>query len=281
MASDPNEAVTGALRLRVSGGVEIQATAFGAHAVSWRCQGRERLYLSPRASFGAGKAIRGGIPVIFPQFGGRGSGPRHGFARTRLWESIPTPPTGPGLAFGLRDDDETRLHWPHRFEAELALQPGGDRLRIALTVRNVDNAAFEFTVALHTYLRVADIAGTLIHGLEDRPYLDSADGGRRVEATDAPVRFEGEVDRIYMEARKPLRVTDGDQLLRLESTGFADIVVWNPGAVLASSLDDLGEDQYRRFICVEAGNVVSPVRLEPRTVWTGVQTLVVETRAGI
>ncbi|MGO0999912.1 D-hexose-6-phosphate mutarotase [Lysobacter sp. CA196] len=280
MAPDSNDAVTDALRLQVPGGVEIQATAFGAHAVSWQCQGQERLFLSPRASFGAGKAIRGGIPVIFPQFGGRGSGPRHGFARTCIWEVIPSPLAAPGLAFCLRDDENTRLHWPHRFEAELVLQPSDDRLRIGLTVRNVDSAPFEFTVALHTYLRVADIEGTLIHGLEDRPYLDSADGGKPVEATDAPVRFEGEVDRIYTGTHRPLRVTDGDQLLRLESTGFADTVVWNPGAALTASLNDLGGDQYRRFICVEAGNVLAPVHLEPQTAWEGVQTLIIEPRAG-
>src|SRR5688572_1103245 len=66
----------------------VEASAFGAHLLSWRYRGRERLYLSPNASFGAGKAIRGGVPVIFPQFGERGDGPRHGFARTLTWDAL-------------------------------------------------------------------------------------------------------------------------------------------------------------------------------------------------
>lgn len=265
------------LQLNVGDASRIEASPFGAHALSWRCQGRERLYLSPRASFGEGKAIRGGVPVIFPQFGERGDGPRHGFARTAAWEPLDAPGTGAArLAFRLRDDEHTRRHWPHRFEAELALEPGENRLRIALSVRNLDEAPFEFSAALHTYLRVADIAGTLVHGLEDRPYFDSARGGEQVEPTDAPVRFEGEVDRIYPGTRRVLRVTDGEQMLRVESEGFADTVVWNPGAELAAGLADLGAGEHRHFICVEAARIIEPVRLEPGAGWTGAQHLIVE-----
>lgn len=265
------------LHLNVGDDDRIQASPFGAHALSWRCQGRERLYLSPRASFGEGKAIRGGVPVIFPQFGERGGGPRHGFARTSTWEALDSPGSStPRLAFRLRDNEHTRLHWPHRFEADLALEPVENRLRITLTVRNLDDAAFEFSAALHTYLRVADIAGTLVHGLEDRPYFDSARDGTRVEPTDAPLRFEGEVDRIYPGTRRVLRVTDGEQMLRVESEGFADTVVWNPGAELAAGLADLGAGEHRHFICVEAARIIEPIRLQPGAEWTGAQHLIVE-----
>lgn len=259
----------------------IEASAFGAHLLSWRCHGRERLYLSPRAGFGAGKAIRGGVPVIFPQFALRGDGPRHGFARTLTWEVLDTAGSvPPRLSLRLSDREETRRLWPRRFSAELDFEPAAHRLRIALHVRNTDSEAFEFTVALHTYLRVAGIAGTLVHGLEDRAYVDSAHGGGWHAASDAPVRFDGEIDRIYADTREPLRVTDGEQLLRVEAEGFADTVIWNPGAELAAGLDDLGPGEHRHFVCVEAANVLTPVRLEPGAVWTGAQLLTVEPVAG-
>ncbi|MGO4775051.1 hypothetical protein AB4084_05950, partial [Lysobacter sp. 2RAB21] len=169
---------------------------------------------------------------------------------------------------------------PYPFEAELDIEPAANRLRIALSVRNTGQDAFEFSAALHTYLRVADIAGTLVHGLEDRDFVDSTQGGAAHAASDAPVRFEGEIDRIYADTRQPLRVTDGEQLLRLEAEGFADTVVWNPGAELAAGLADLGAGEHRHFVCVEAGNVLTPVRLEPGAVWTGAQILTVEPSAG-
>lgn len=258
------------------GDARVEASAFGAHLLSWRCHGHERLYLSPSASIGAGKAIRGGVPVIFPQFAERGDGPRHGFARTLEWEAAPADPQAARLSFRLHDREETRHHWPHRFEAGLDIEPGADRLRIALSVRNLDRAAFEFSAALHTYLAVADIAATLVHGLEDRPYLDSARGGAPCPPSDAPVRFDGEVDRIYLDTRRPVRITDGEQMLRCEAQGFADTVVWNPGEALAAGMADLAPGGHRRFVCVEAAQVLQPVRLEPGEAWTGAQILIVE-----
>ncbi len=266
-------ALPASLQLNGPGDSRVDASAFGAHVLSWRCRGRERLYLSPNASFGAGKAIRGGVPVIFPQFALRGDGPRHGFARTLTWEADPQPTR---LSFQLRDREETRRHWPHRFEAALDVEPGEDRLRIALSVRNTDRAAFEFSAALHTYLAVADIEATLVHGLEDRGYVDSAHGDAACPPSDAPVRFDGEVDRIYAGTRRPLRITDGEHMLRCEAEGFADTVVWNPGAELAAGMADLEPDGHRRFVCVEAAQVLQPVRLEPGQAWTGAQILVVE-----
>src|SRR3954464_3373815 len=55
---------------------------------------RDWLWVSQKATFAVGKALRGGIPVCFPWFGPflstlparDGAGlPAHGFARTRVW----------------------------------------------------------------------------------------------------------------------------------------------------------------------------------------------------
>src|SRR5258707_15637733 len=61
----------------------------GAHLAHWTPRGqRPVLFVSPKSLFAAGKAIRGGVPIIFPWFGSRGDGkrgPAHGFARTSEW----------------------------------------------------------------------------------------------------------------------------------------------------------------------------------------------------
>jgi len=69
-----------------SDGASALVALHGAHVLSWiPANGRERLFLSDRAVFDGHAAIRGGIPVIFPQFSDRGLLPKHGFARTRTW----------------------------------------------------------------------------------------------------------------------------------------------------------------------------------------------------
>jgi D-hexose-6-phosphate mutarotase len=72
--------------LTAADGAELIACAHGGHILGWTpAGGQPRLWLSPSAQCGPGLAIRGGIPVIFPQFSGRGPLPKHGLARDRGW----------------------------------------------------------------------------------------------------------------------------------------------------------------------------------------------------
>jgi glucose-6-phosphate 1-epimerase len=61
----------------------------GAQVTAWRLRDeRPVLFTSPKAALAPGRAIRGGIPIIFPWFGPRRhapTAPQHGFARTATW----------------------------------------------------------------------------------------------------------------------------------------------------------------------------------------------------
>jgi glucose-6-phosphate 1-epimerase len=56
-------------------------------------------------------------------------------------------------------------------------------------------------------------------------------------------------------------------------TGFADAVLWNPGAERASTLGDLEAGGWLRMLCVEAAVIGKPVTLAPGERWTGQQRL--------
>ncbi|RVE51942.1 hypothetical protein evm_003408 [Chilo suppressalis] len=70
---------------------------------------------SKQAVFDGKRAIRGGIPFVFPQFGQWAFGPQHGFARVARWHVEKMPerlPSGDVEAvFSLMDDDFTRSMW--------------------------------------------------------------------------------------------------------------------------------------------------------------------------
>jgi glucose-6-phosphate 1-epimerase len=59
----------------------------------------------------------------------------------------------------------------------------------------------------------------------------------------------------------------------IESDGFRDAVVWNPGRVRAAARDDLTPGDEARFVCNEAAVVQTPVTLDARRRWAGTQTL--------
>jgi len=245
--------------------------------MSWRpaSDGRERLFLSERSEHREGVAIRGGVPVIFPQFAAEGPLPRHGFARTMRWtlEQLVEQNGVAGAVFTLRDTDATRAIWPASFLARLRPYVIDDRLMIGLDVTNTGNAAFTFTAALHTYLRVADVTRTRLEGLRGVHYRETSAPGVLTMDADDHLQPGGEVDRVYVDASAPLLLRDGSDTVQVEADGFPDVVVWNPGARKAAQLTDMEPGGERNMLCVEAAAVQRPIALLPGDQWAGMQTL--------
>jgi glucose-6-phosphate 1-epimerase len=251
---------------------EAHISLYGAQVTHHRPAGGEpTLFLSPQSRFEAGKAIRGGVPVVFPWFGARAghpAAPDHGFARTSAWTVEAVADSGDGgisMTLGLAPGESTRAVWPHEFRIAARIEVGA-HLGITLEVENRSDAAFSFEEALHTYLRVGDAARASIAGLAGATYLDKTDGFRRKTLGAEPFRLAAETDRVFLETPGPHVVTDpvlGRRLI-VEKRHSANTVVWNPWRERAAGMADLGPDHWRQMLCVEAANVGdSAVRLEP------------------
>ena len=185
----------------------------GAHVTSWTSpSGEELLFVSKDAIFKPPKAIRGGIPICFPQFGDLGPlKQQHGFARNVAFEVEKGGSAGSGSGSGpssspdqvtllLRHDGASH-DFPHPFELRVTVRVAdeGRQLVQTLAVRNTsETGPLRFTAALHTYFRVSDISRARVEGLKGCKYLDSLDGRReKLEEGEHGVQFEEEVDRIY------------------------------------------------------------------------------------
>lgn len=255
-----------------SDGATALVALHGGQLLSWvPADGRERLFLSDRAVFDGSAPIRGGIPVVFPQFGERGALRKHGFARDRAWTFDGQ--DGDAAVFALAGDGGD-ADWPHPFQLRLHVGLSADRLALSLDVENTGMTPFAFAAALHAYLRVDDIALVAIEGLQGCDFEDSAAGGTLHRQHDYEVAFEDDaldagIDRLYSDVVAPLALVEGERRLVLEQDGFGDVVVWNPGAHLGARIGDLAPGDWRRFACVEAGQVLQPVVLGPGARWSG------------
>src|ERR1700757_569248 len=94
----------------------------GAQVTAWRLRDEPPIvFTSPKSAFAPGRAIRGGIPIIFPWFGPSRhtpAAPQHGFARTATWHLDEVKTEGSGslsLILGLDDGDVGSPFWPERF----------------------------------------------------------------------------------------------------------------------------------------------------------------------
>ena len=273
--SGTDVAVPSILTLRADDGATAEIHRHGAHVTSWRpVDGDERLYLSAASEFGGGAAIRGGVPVIFPQFAAEGPLPRHGFARTSNWSLGGVCRAADGAAeldMVLRDSADTRAIWNAAFKAVLSVSVFGQQLAITLAVENVGDAAFSFTAALHTYLRVRDVADAEVVGLHRARYRA---GDRTLVEDDAErLRIDDFLDRVYVGAPSHLELHEGGRRMMIDAEGFPDAVVWNPGRERAAALADLDPGGERHFVCIEATVVHEPVTIGLRRRWMGSQTL--------
>jgi glucose-6-phosphate 1-epimerase len=250
IAHEPHPVFGPVVVIRSSEGSSATVALHGGHVISWiPSDGRERIFLSSTAT--ANGAIRGGIPVCFPQFADRGPLPKHGFARTSTWRHKD------GGRFVLDVAPHAWVGWPYACVLTVDVTLGPNVMSIVLSVDNVGPDAFEFTGALHTYLRVDDIE------------LVSVDGSR------AAIFFDGEVDLVVPALDRPLIVRSaGVARFICAQTGFIDGVVWNVGSVKAEALTDLGRGEWQGYVCVEAAMVDESISVQPGGRWVGSQTLI-------
>jgi D-hexose-6-phosphate mutarotase len=217
------------------------------------------VWLSSAAKFAAGKSLRGGAPVCWPWFGPHPDDPAkpgHGFARNLDWEVVAAERTAAGtrLVLGFTPGAPQQALWPYPATLELAVT-AGERLAIELTTRNTGTIPLSITQALHTYFHVGDIASARVEGLDGCEYIDKVEGGARRRQS-GPVTIGGEVDRVYLGCPGEVAIVD-DALrrrIRIAKGGSHSCVVWNPWAEKGAKFGDMGEDGYRRMLCVETTN---------------------------
>ena len=244
----------------------------GAHVTAWQPSGAEPvIWVSGDSQFHPDKPIRGGVPICFPWFSAHAtdaSAPMHGFARLREWTLSGADDRGADVqvTFRLTDDDISRRSaWPHRFTADYRITVG-DHLALALDVTNTGDAPLTFEAALHTYFAVKDIRQVGVTGLAGTEYLDKVEAFGRKRESDAPIRFAGETDRVYLDTESTCTIHDPGFRRRIEiaKTGSQSTIVWNPWIDKARAMADFGDDEWPSMLCIETANVRdAAVRLEP------------------
>lgn len=229
------------------------------------------------------KAIRGGIPLCFPQFGQPDeSYPQHGFLRNNYWNVVDgsqfDTEQGAGISMELElknvvhsrggkwDVVDTKLDCKCIFSVKV----DGKSMTNTITIVNQGTETFDFQVLLHTYYLVADrkaLDGGVcnVKGLEGYSVSDKVSGEDYVLGAEPVIIPETIIDRVYTPPKDKIDleviVSAGpNNTIFLKANGQVDGtavpvsgVVWNPHAEKAKDMGDFGDDQYVDMICVEPG----------------------------
>jgi glucose-6-phosphate 1-epimerase len=241
----------------------------GAHITQWQPTGEQPvLFLSERSFFTPGKAIRGGIPIIFPWFGARTAspdnprtdGPSHGFARTSEWNLTFAALAGDDLHLTLTlGPSKTSRSLGYDHFALVYRITFGHELNLKLTVNNQASKALHFEEAFHTYFAVGDSQQISIIGLSDTEYLDKTDDFKRKFQTDPLLKLTGETDRPYLDTLVPVNIDDPvlRRRITIDKSESKSTVVWNPWSTLTATLPDMSPLCWLTMVCVETANVAT------------------------
>src|SRR5215469_9687255 len=216
----------------------------GAHITSWTPSGAEEvLFVSSQSRWDHGHAIRGGIPICFPWFGGKSddpAAPAHGFARTKEWsiESISQAGRAVTVSMFTESDESTRTWWPAEFRL-VYRATFGPELGLELQMTNTGRTALRFEEALHAYHRVGNIQEARLRGLHGVQYIDKTDSNRK-KMQRGEIAITSETDRVYLSTTGAIELDDPviHRATQVVKENSRTTVVWNPWVQRARALSD-------------------------------------------
>ncbi len=223
----------------------------GAHVTHFqKASEAPLLFMSAQSDFAEDKPIRGGVPVIFPWFGGKEGFPGHGYARTALWSLEESSVFAGGevmLRFRLPTTDSLDVEYVVRVGRQLSLE---------LAVTNVGTADATFETCLHTYFQIGDVHSVSIKGLTGFSYIDQLKEGDFTE-TAHEIRIVDELDHVYFDTEADVEIIDPTlrRKIHVSKSGSLSTVVWNPWIEKSIRMQDFGNEEYKEMVCVESGNV--------------------------
>lgn len=171
------------------------------------------------------------------------------------------------LTLELKDSEETRQMWNKAFSFIYKITLKSTSVELDVEVKNAGSEEFDLTFCFHTYFCSGDLSKIQITDLKGLSYTDKTQDGKQCVEENEIVSIQGFTDRVYANAPNSISLTTGGRKsLKLTKTGLADWVVWNPFET-ASKMNDMHENGYMEFVCVEATQASKRIILKGGETW--------------
>lgn len=235
--------------------------------------------MSRDAKLDGSKAVRGGIPLVFPQFGQPDkSMPQHGFLRNNYWQVDEASAhdddsfAGISLTLDLKDVKNSRGgKWDGKTSFDcscvFSIKIDATKMVTELEIKNSSSTPFDFQILQHTYFKVEggaafDSSQCYVQGLGGYSVSDKITNEEYVLGSD-PISLVGNVDRVFTppaDGKDEVSVDIGvgaGKVMKLNASGVCgsaaspvSCVVWNPFKEKAAAMRDFGDDQVNWILCL-------------------------------
>ena len=229
--------------------------------------GEDVMWVSDTAIYDGKAAVRGGVPICWPWFGGykaefnsplaQGAEPQaHGFVRRKLWELASVTAMDNGatqVEFVTTSDAETLAIWPYAFTLTMQVIVG-ETLQMNLITHNQNECEIKITEALHTYYNLPVDQNVVLDGLQGAQEINTlSDNATRT--IDGLFAVSSPIDSVYLNVQPTIEASvAGNPVFALDSNGQSS-VVWNPGPETVKGFADIDDAHWPQFLCVENGNM--------------------------
>ncbi|TID14386.1 putative aldose 1-epimerase [Venturia nashicola] len=273
------------IKATIPSGDTVEIYRHGATVTSWTSGNKEQLlFLSTAAVLNGSAAIRGGIPVVFPNFGTPAANhstskmPQHGFARNSTWEFVGSK-KGKGISsldliFHLNSSlliKKYQQDWPYSVDLTYTVTLSPNTLSADFRVANTDKVPIDFQFLLHSYLALPDITKATVSGLEGSKYQDKTQDYKVIAEKSNAVTITNETDRIYTPATvdRPIVLSNaGKPRISVIRENLPDVTVWNLWETKAKTTVDFApKTAWKNYLAIEPGHVVNFKRLAAGGTW--------------
>ncbi|KAE9984299.1 hypothetical protein EG327_005060 [Venturia inaequalis] len=273
------------IKATIPSGDTVEIYRHGATVSSWTSSSKEQqLFLSSASVLDGSAALRGGIPVVFPNFAtpptnhSTSKMPQHGFARNSTWNFVGSQKTEEGssldLVFHLNSSSlitKYQQDWPYRVDLTYTVILSPNKLTAKIKVVNTDKVPFEFQYLLHSYLALPDITQATVSGLEGSTYQDKTQDYKVIAEKSNAVTITNETDRIYTPPtidRPVVLNIAGKPRVSVSRENLPDVTVWNLWETKAGTTKDFApKTAWKNYLAIEPGHVVKFMKIAAGSTW--------------
>lgn len=239
-----------------------EVSLYGGQVLSWQPKGQLPIFwLSDNSQYSTSSAIRGGIPLCWPWFGGDVKSTNgemlkvsnHGFVRQSQWhlDNIEITESEVVVVLSL-SGQQFSAHWPTAFKLTQKLVFSAQFQQV-LTMTNMSDVTVAYTGALHSYFKVSDPKKVTISDLDKSSYDDKLTGQQK--QVSELENCLGPIDRVYYNGDSKIIMDNGwRRAITVTSDNCHQWVIWNPGQQAVTTMADMHMNAEQEFICLEAAN---------------------------
>ncbi|XP_066905854.1 uncharacterized protein [Halyomorpha halys] len=254
---------------------------YGATVTSWKVFNIEQLFVSSETRFDNLFPIRGGISIIYTQYGFDNVFiPNHGFARTSLWSLEEEPKLirdgDVRAVFTLKSDSVMREnYWPFDFKLKYIIILQEQTLTLKLSIYNGErDLPVKFNIAFMNYLKLSNAENCTISGLRDTKCVSRI--SKEVYNEERPFfNVDHWIDDVYycVDSIIHLDKSVGPFSMKIKRRNLPDVGLWNPWTDTVHLVTCLNEEEIKEMVVVVTGYILSPCTMPPESWYSVLQVM--------